>query len=212
VKFGPSFPVPYVTRWSGEQDGPMPMVVRRDRRGIAYANERRYDRDENGVLWMRTLSEPGKGRPQFGKIHSLRQRLAMGRLLCQVCGGPADWNADGVLWLIDAAPDDPSLGRGPEHTAHPPVCLPCARTSLRLCPHLRRASVAIRVRDVAPAGVSGAVYVPAHPKPVAVDAMDFRDGDPRLAWMLGSQLIMELRDFTVIDLEAEIISAEREPS
>jgi hypothetical protein len=132
----------------------------------------------------------------------------MTRLLCQVCGGPADRNADGVLWLIDAAPDDPSLGRGLEHTTHPPVCLPCARTSLRHCPHLHRASVALRVRNVALAGVSGALYVPAQPEPVAVDATEFRVGDPRLAWLLGSQLILELRDFTVTDLETEIEAME----
>ena len=68
--------------------------------GIAFADETAADRDSDGILWTRITSQPGCGRPQFAVIHSLRQRRAMRRLLCQVCGQPADRNPEGVLWLL----------------------------------------------------------------------------------------------------------------
>lgn len=79
---------------------------------------------------------------QYGKVHSLRQRLCMTGLRCQVCGGPADRTADGVLWLLDAPAGD--LRPGAEHTAHPPVCRPCAHRAVRSCAHLRARYVAVR--------------------------------------------------------------------
>jgi hypothetical protein len=60
------------------------------------------------------------------------------RPLCQVCGGPADQTDDGGLWLL---PDHREDWTGwPEGMANvePPVCLPCVRLSLRLCPKLRK--------------------------------------------------------------------------
>jgi hypothetical protein len=177
----------------------MPLVVRRGGRGIAYADERSFDRDADGVLWTRTAAQPGRGEPEFGKVHSLRQRLCMSGLLCQVCGRPADRNADGVLWLVDAHPGE--LQHGQEPTAHPPVCLPCGQRSVRACPHLRPAWTALRVRSFTPYGVNGALYVPARPEPQVVDVGVFRSGNPRLPWVRAAQLVMGLRDFTVTDLQ-----------
>ncbi|WP_328917027.1 MULTISPECIES: hypothetical protein [unclassified Streptomyces] len=202
--------VPYVARWSGEPSGAMPLVLRRKRPGIAYADERSFDRDERGVLWRRDPSQPGRGQPRLGQVHGLRQRIAMGGLRCQICGGPADRNADGVLWLIDAAPDDPILQRGEERTTHPPICVPCAHRSVRACPHLRTACVALRVRTWTQTGVSGALYQAARPTPVAVHVGTFRYGDPRLPWVLAAQLVMTLNDFTLTDLESP--ATEQEPT
>ncbi|WP_175607687.1 hypothetical protein [Peterkaempfera bronchialis] len=199
----------YITRWSGEREAPMPMVWRRRGRGIGYADERLYDRDEHGVLWTRTRSEPGKGQPEFGKVHALRHRMAMGGLLCQICAGPADCNAEGVLWLIDADSDDPSLWRGDERTAHPPVCMPCARRSTEACPHLRRAYTAVRVSTFTLWGVRGLLHRPGPTVPEPVDIALLRFGDPRLPWLRASQLVMHLREFTVIDLSAEALSPGR---
>ncbi|MFJ2646805.1 hypothetical protein ACIO1C_08795 [Streptomyces sp. NPDC087420] len=190
--------VPYIARWSGERDSSMPVVFRRDRRGIAYADERFYDRDGYGVLWSRTPSQPGRGTPEYGKVHSLRQRLCMTDLRCQVCGGPADRNPNGVLWLIDAGPQD--LPHGPEHTAHPPVCRHCACRSLRACPHLRVEHVALRVRTFTPYGVSGALFHATSSGPRPYDAGTVPLADPRLPWLRAGQLLMSLDDFTVIDL------------
>jgi hypothetical protein len=191
-------PVPYVTRWSGEQDGPMPVVLRRDRKGIRYADERRYDRDPYGVLWERTPSQPGGGTPQFGKVHGLRQRLAMAGLRCQICGGPADRNQDGVLWIIDARPSD-LLPEG-ESTGHPPVCRPCAHQSIRACPHLRTRQVILRVRTFTPSGVLGTLYRPTPTGPRACDAATLRLADALIPWLRGSQLVVDLADYTSIDL------------
>jgi anti-sigma regulatory factor (Ser/Thr protein kinase) len=190
--------VPFVARWSGERDADMPMVFRRGQRGIGYANERSFDRDPYGILWSRTPSQPGRGVPQYGKVHSLRQRLCMTGLRCQVCGGPADHTAEGVLWLLDAPADD--LRPGAEHTAHPPVCRPCAHQAVRSCVHLRARYVAVRASAFTYYGVQGAVYQATLSGPRVYDAAAVRLGDPRLSWTRASQLLMTLTDFTVIDL------------
>lgn len=190
--------VPFIVRWSGERNAPMPMVLRKGGRGIGYADERSFDRDGEGVLWARVPSEPGKGQPEFGKVHTLRQRLCMAELRCQICGGPADRTPGGVLWLIDAEPSE--LRSGDERTAHPPVCRPCAIRSTTTCPHLRPAFSALRVRELVRYGVTGALYAPARPVPVAVEAGQFPLGDPYLPWVRATQLLLTLTDFTVIDL------------
>jgi hypothetical protein len=120
----PTF-VAYITTWSGER--PLSTkVIERPGRGIAYADETLTDRDDHGVLWRRVPSRPGDGRPQFGQVHPLRQRRAMRRLLCQVCGHPADQSDLGTLWLVPDYRDD--WPTWPEHMActEPPICRPCA--------------------------------------------------------------------------------------
>lgn len=196
---GPAVPmdgVPFITRWSGEDDT-SPLVTRRDGRGIGYADERSFDRVD-GLLWMRTPSQPGRGKPEYGKVHSLRQRLAMLGQRCQICGGAADRSAEGVLWLVDARPDE--LRFGEERTPHPPVCAPCARRSVHVCPHLRKTWVALRVRSYRMWGVNGALYRPSRPTPVAVDAGTYPFDHPNMPWILAGQLIAELGDFTVTEL------------
>lgn len=190
--------VPFISSWSGEKKGPMPMVIRRGRKGIGYADERTFDRDRYGVLWERTPSEPGKGTPQLGKVHSLRQRLCMAELRCQVCSGPADRTSTGVLWLIDTRPG--VLLPGEEDTGHPPVCRPCAQRSVHACAHLRKAWTAVRVHDYAPMGVKGTLYFPTPDGPKVADAVNVVFSDPRIAWVRAHQLFIRLLDFTVIDL------------
>ena len=116
--------VPYITAWSEEQ--PLPTtVVELSNVGIMYSDEAFGERDQHGVLWRRIASQPGQGEPEFGRVHSLRQRRAMRRLLCQVCAQPADPTDQGVLWLLPDHPD--SWTRWPED--HAPTGLPA------LCPH-----------------------------------------------------------------------------
>jgi hypothetical protein len=193
---GPS--VPFVTLWSGEQAGAMRVVWRRRGRRIGYADERSYDRDERGVLWSRVASRPGRGRPMFGQIHSRRQRIAMAQLLCQVCGGPADRSDAGVLWLIDA--DSRELLPHAEETAHPPVCRPCALSSVRVCPHLRSAVTAVRVRSFAPSRVNAVVYGLTPSGPRAVDTALVAFGSPLMPYVRAHQLLMRLADFNPVDL------------
>ncbi|WP_328917075.1 MULTISPECIES: hypothetical protein [unclassified Streptomyces] len=196
--------VPFIAAWSSETEAAQPAVTMRRGR-LAYLNERPYDRDSSGILWRRVPSMPGKGRPQYGKVHFLRQRLAMDGLLCQVCGGPArkDATNDGLLWLLGEDPDDRSSWPTEMVTGHPPVCLSCAWLSVRACPHLRHQYAAVRVRRFSPSGVHGVLYRPSYPNPVPheVGGLDF--GDARTAWMQAAQLMMRLDEFTLVDLEAE---------
>src|SRR5262245_53082651 len=136
--------VPYITSWSGERAVRTP-VVAKGRWGIGYQRERPGDRDSYGVLWTRYVRAPGVGTPNFSSVHPARQRRAMRLLLCQVCGGPADRNEQGILWLLD---DARYAWSGEEPTGHPPICLRCAVPASRSCPYLRRyGRLALRVRD-----------------------------------------------------------------
>ncbi|SFS80136.1 hypothetical protein SAMN05444716_104137 [Streptomyces harbinensis] len=193
--------VPYITQWTGEQTAAMPVVTRRGR--LAYADERSYDRDAGGVLWRRVPSTPGKGKPEFGAVHPLRQRIAMAGLVCQVCGGPADRNEDGVLWLMGDASDNPGDWPQGLETAHPPVCLPCATLAVRACPHLRQRFVALRVRTWTLAGVHGALYQPGLNGPILTDATGIPFDHPAIKWIIASQLIATLDRFTFTNIGAE---------
>nr|CEL15905.1 conserved hypothetical protein [Kibdelosporangium sp. MJ126-NF4]CTQ93830.1 conserved hypothetical protein [Kibdelosporangium sp. MJ126-NF4] len=61
----------------------------------------------------------------------------MRRLLCQVCGGPADRTADGVLWLLKDHRGDWVDWPDSMAVSEPPVCVPCVRMSARRYPALR---------------------------------------------------------------------------
>lgn len=191
--------VPYITMWTGEREAAVTVVERR-RGGIGYARESLLDRDERGVLWSRWSSTPGRGRPQYGRVHTMRQRRAMSRLLCQVCGEPADRDADGgVLWLWK---DHRDHWRGwPDGLlmSEPPVCVPCVGLAVRLCPALRPGAVAMRVRRFPVVGVHGTCYLPG---PVPGKVSNYRYLDPGIAWVQADHLVRELSDATLIPVEA----------
>jgi hypothetical protein len=194
-----SYTVPYITQWSAEHVLRAPVMQKRT--GIGYADERPSDRDSHGVLWTRVSSLLGQGRPEFGRVHARRQRRAMTKLLCQVCGRRADRNADGVLWLVGEDPHQPGSWPVPLLTAHPPVCAGCAVRAVRACPHLRRQHAVLRVRAFDLAGVRGALYVPGFPAPVAVAAAGVAFDDPRISWVKAGQLIVSLRDFSISEID-----------
>ncbi|HEV2778776.1 MAG TPA: hypothetical protein VGX25_05185 [Actinophytocola sp.] len=190
--------VPYITTWSSEQ--PLPItVIQRPGSGIGYADEILSDRDENGVLWQRIASQPGRGRPQFGQVHSLRQRRVMRQLLCGICAGPPDHTDQGVLWLLRDYRDDWTDWPSGMGATEPPVCLPCARHSIRACPALRRGYVAVRVGHSAIAGVYGTRYQPGHPSPAAVANILVALDNPTIRWTRAAQLVRELRDCTIVN-------------
>lgn len=168
--------------------------------GVGYADELLGDRDARGVLWQRPAVRHGVGRPEFGKVHPLRQRRAMRQLLCQVCAGPADRNDNGVLWLLRDFRND--WAGWPEGMActEPPVCLPCVAVSLRLCPALRRGAAAVRVREFEVAGVRGALHRKGTFAPVAVEDVNLAYDDPDTRWVVASALIRELRGCTFVPL------------
>lgn len=191
---------PYITAWSAEQDLPY-KLVERPGCGVGYVDELLTDRDARGVLWQRSSVRPQVGRPEFGRVHPLRQRRAMLRLRCQVCSSPADQTDDGVLWLLRDYRDD---WRGwPEGMAsvEPPVCVPCVAVALKLCPALRRGAVAVRVGEFPVVGVRGALYRSGLFGPVAVEAVNVSYDDPVVRWVVASALVRELQDCTLVPIE-----------
>jgi hypothetical protein len=191
---------PYITAWSGEED-PVCEVVERKGYGIAYGDETLTDRDEKGVLWFRKPSRPRQGRPLFGQVHPLRQRRAMRRLLCQVCGGPADVTNDGVLWLLkDHRTDWPGW---PENMAvtEPPVCLPCVLVATRACPALRSGATAVRARSSPIVGVHGLLYRSGNPAPSPIEEAIIAYDDPGVRWARAMTLARELHYCTLLDTD-----------
>jgi hypothetical protein len=188
--------VPYAAAWTSEHTLPGEVMSVRSG-GIGYADERPTDRDQHGVLWARMSSNPGQGRPLFTKLHPLRQRRAMWRLLCQVCGKPADETDQGHLWLLTNRDQAGALeGMASQF---PPVCLACARWSVRLCPPLRRGHVAIRARSK----VDGVIGVMIHPARGMLPDTDevIAYTDPVIRWVLATHLIRTLHDCTLVDLD-----------
>lgn len=189
---------PYITAWSAEVYPPVVMVERPEG-GIGYEGETVADRDRDGVLWFRMSFQPGEGRPEFGKVHPQRQRRAMQRLLCQVCGGPADRAEDGVLWLLlDHREDWPSWPNGMAVT-EPPVCVSCVRVSLRLCPALRKGATVVRAGSFVVAGVHGLRYQGGH-TPIALGRYTVAFEDPAVRWVRAISLVRELRDCVILPL------------
>jgi len=192
---------PYVTSTDAEQDLSCSLIVRPDGLGIGYAHELPDDRDDQGVLWRKVAERPGKGKPEFGRVHPARQRQAMSELLCQVCAGPADHTPDGVLWLLrDYRQDWPHWPEGMAST-EPPICAGCVAISLRRCPALQRGAVAVRVREFAIAGVWGALYRPGAFAPVPLRASRVAYGDPETRWIVATALIRELRGCTFVPFD-----------
>ncbi|MEU8625460.1 hypothetical protein [Streptomyces sp. NPDC048669] len=196
--------VPYITAWSEEQSASPLLVPAHGGRGVGYLDEHLYDRDQEGVLWRRIPSKQGRGRPDFVRVHALRQRRVMRRLLCQVCGRPADRNEQGVLWLMSDYRDDWEDWPEGMVTPHPPVCLPCAAISTQSCPHLRKQFAAVRVKEPEITGVYGARYDPRNFVLGPVDDATMNYGDPGIYWVIASQLVMGLYGCTLVDLDAEL--------
>ena len=136
----------------------------------------------------------------FGKVHPLRQRRAMQRLLCQVCAGPADRNKDGVLFLLRDFREDWPDWPNRMGIDEPPVCVPCVSLATRVCPALRKGAVAFRAASCEIAGGTGRLYTGGLvPKKVGSVTVTF--DDPAIRWVLAMGLIRELLDCTLIDLD-----------
>lgn len=191
--------VPFIAAWSGERTVRRRITWRSD--GIAYADEEPADRDQHGVLWRGRARARGVGRPRYGEVHPARQRDAMEHLLCQVCGAPADRDERGTLWLLQ---DTRSDWRGwPEDalTTHPPVCMPCARQAVDLCPHLRGRYAVVRVRESDPCAVAGTLWQPTAlgaPQRLGNHVVSYQD--PAARWVTAGQLVRSLHGCSLVDL------------
>jgi hypothetical protein len=195
--------VPYIGSWTGEANCPT-QVVRRPDNGIGYADETILDRDQWGVLWTRIPSRVGVGHPLFKELHTVRQRRAMRRLLCQVCAQPADRTEQGMLWLVPGGDVDDRSGWPRQMTTiYPPLCVACARISVRMCPALRVGAVAVRAHSRV-RGVNGVVFEPAgrYPGLSVTDRGEVIPYDgPEIAWVQAVLLVRSLYDAAIVDLD-----------
>ncbi|MDD3797816.1 MAG: hypothetical protein PHE36_01410 [Novosphingobium sp.] len=99
-------------------------------------------------LAIRQASSPGVGKPLFGKPHMDRQRMAMARGLCDLCGRPLKLSTK--VSLSHARP----MPHGAEGWAilqvEPLLHRACALESMRFCPSLKRQILEgdLRIRQV----------------------------------------------------------------
>ncbi|MFF8847977.1 hypothetical protein ACF08N_35610 [Streptomyces sp. NPDC015127] len=189
-------PVPYIAAWSNERVI-TPRLRRRVIRGgscLSYRDETPYDRDLSGALWVRQAIAPGRGRADFASVHALRQRQASSRLRCQVCG--TDTLAASPARLLFVLRDTGQPIAEGELTTAPPVCIPCARISVRHCPNLRTGHVAAWVARPHLWGVAGVLYDPATVRPLhrpmtsPLDQVAYDDA--RIRWTLASRHVNAL--------------------
>nr|WP_157529495.1 hypothetical protein [Kibdelosporangium sp. MJ126-NF4] len=195
--------VPYITSWS-EEDDPLDAALLLEHGGrLAYLNETLTDRDAKGVLWCRTFFRPRQGKPNFGVVHPLRQRRAMLRLLCQVCGSPATRSDNGILWLLKDHRDDWPNWPADMAVTEPPICMACAKVASRLCPALRPGAVLLWARTFPVVGVYGPVYRSTGVVRV-VSSEEQRIvtyGDPAIRWVCATSQIRRLNDCTIVSMD-----------
>ncbi|MEU3171819.1 hypothetical protein ACIF9R_12790 [Streptomyces sp. NPDC086080] len=198
-------PVPYVTAWSSEKHR-VPAVVRHSSgKGIGYADETSYDRDADGVLWVRQAIARGSGKALFPTIHALRQRRAISRMLCQVCGADTlEQDPKRQLFVLKDVGRPVEEG---ERTTAAPACPPCALIAVKYCPHLHN-HVAAWVERPLPWGVAGIPYDQRTLQPVPGDDLVMvAYDDPAIRWLVATQLVLSLEGCSAVDLSKLTVRA-----
>jgi hypothetical protein len=105
-----------------------------------------------------------------------------------------------VLWLLQDHREDWPGWPNRMGVTEPPVCLSCVRTSVRLCPALRRGAVAVRARQFPIGGVQGGLYTGGrNPKLVGNALVSF--DNPAIRWVQAASLARELSDCTLVELD-----------
>ncbi|MGW0785904.1 hypothetical protein [Streptomyces sp. NPDC002913] len=164
---------------------------------LSYQDEDPYDRDSFGALWARQALGRGRGVPDFAAVHALRQRQAMSRLLCQVCGRSLlSHHPDRQLFLMRDVGQPVAEG---ELTTSPPLCLPCARISVQMCPELRDKHVAAWVDLPQAWGVAGVIHDPRTLTQIGMDQVQY--DDPRIQWVIASRHVSVLRGVRPVSLD-----------
>lgn len=154
-------PVPWVTRWTNEVSRDVPDIVPGGIRGVRWAYpdgmENRERTAFGTLLWVREgLGRSGE--PMYADVNTYRQRAAMTKCKCQVCGAKIDGRP--VLWLIPTAEANMVDEDGTLKTTSPPTCEACIPLALELCPALPRMGwTVLKVVDYEVWGVFGNVVV-----------------------------------------------------
>ncbi|MFJ9580716.1 hypothetical protein ACIRQF_30540 [Streptomyces sp. NPDC101191] len=171
-------------------------LIARVRLGLTYKDEVSADRDDDYALWPRMRVVPGPRRPEFIRVHPLRQCELMREMLCQVCGKEAAHDARGWLFLLpNARADWPGW---PEAMAnrHPPVCEECVELIAALCPHLI-GGLAVRVKRPVLYGVYGTEYRLSPNGLAAIGPKTVSYEDPAVAWVLAAQMVRVLNGCSI---------------
>lgn len=194
--------VPYIARWSGET-GIAAKLAFSKVYGIAYADETSADRDSRGVLWARYRVDQGSGEAKLGTVHPQRQREVMEALSCQWCGGPADQDERGMLWLLGDNRADWTGWPNDLLTTDPPACVPCTR-KVHDRPHFIGKYVAVRVGASDICAVYGAPYRLTGRGLMAGQPDVFSLTSSAARWVIAGQLVRALSSCTIVDVQAEI--------
>ena len=133
-------PVPWVARWSAQVSPETYGVKVVQTQGGGYHLRVEYPednwRDQHGTLWQHE-GLVRAGEPQFGMVSTWRQRAAMVKRLCQVCGSKIEGKM--TPWILDMMESDMvEILDGDPLTATAPVCESCIPLARRLCPHLSK--------------------------------------------------------------------------
>ncbi|MGW6461317.1 DUF5999 family protein [Streptomyces sp. NPDC055078] len=203
--------IPWITPWTGEKPVEPRLYVPHNERRLALRDERASERDAFGtLLHPGRLPVPvgrGRGEPEHSSVHPARQREAMQELLCMGCACPADRTGDGVLWLLGHHTAAAGDWLKEVVTVLPPVCLPCVPVVADRRPELAGGYMAVRVDDPNHFGYVGDLYARKASGPASLQLVEegllVEHGDPRLPWMLCTQIALRLTGCTVIDLSAE---------
>jgi len=189
--------VPYITSWDSELKSiasPTHRLEVRDVptrgglvREVYYSDEIPHDRDPAGVLWGRQISRRGQGKPMFSKVHAGRQRRAVMKALCQVCGAPSDTNPEGTLWVLVGNEARHWNEHGYTLTGNPPICAACVPVAQGLCPAVRRHHAVVRARRAEAWGVAGALVG-------TDDRPELPYGHPVLRMVLAMQMLVFIAD------------------
>lgn len=190
--------VPYITAWTAEAV-PQPevkRVVRIGGEGIGYEGEDPVTDRRHEALWVRSALAQGRGRPDFRRISSPRQKRAVKYELCQVCGETVlGWRADErILYLLGG---DAPITEG-ETTAAPPVHPFCAIEATENCPPLRQGHAAALVEYNPLWGVAGVVYDPVTLAPLPNPGK--RPGELQHVHVSTKEIRWTLANFTVVSL------------
>lgn len=187
--------VPEITAWSNEQPVKSALIAQ-PRLGLAYLDEVSTDRDDDYALWPRMRIVPGSRRPEFTRVHPLRQRELMREMLCQVCREEAAHDARGWLFLLPDARADWTGWPETMANGHPPLCEECVEPAAAFCPHLV-GGLAVRVKQPVLHGVYGTEYRLAPNGLVAIGSRTVSYEDPAVAWVLAAQMVRILNGCSI---------------
>ncbi|MEV0619337.1 hypothetical protein AB0I81_38885 [Nonomuraea sp. NPDC050404] len=156
--------VPYTIAYANEEvTDPILFEWRNHEYRLTYARSRRGDW-LHGILLGRVRDLRDKperrGPERMRKLNRRRQQRCMGRLLCQVCGGPAtDPDTGRIPWLlVESAFEE--TGEACGRTNAPPTCWSCVPKAMEECPMLREKGTLWTVASITSAGVLADLYAP----------------------------------------------------